>query len=198
MDRTASLKNLGFEHSPFLLLSFGGSRGARTINKAMVEVLQKFAGDPRLNILHATGSSGHQEFMADCAAAGLDLTRVENIKVMPYIYNMQDALAADLVICRAGAATLAELTICGIPAILVPIPMLLKITRSIMPGLEKEGAALVVLDAQLNGPFLCEKIEELLTDRERMTAMSASSKKLGRRGALADIIGCVDELLAGR
>lgn len=199
VDRTASLKNLGFEHSPFLLLSFGGSRGARTINKAMVEVLQRFAGDPRLSILHATGTSGHQEFMADCAAAGLDLTRVKNIKVMPYIYNMQDALAADLVICRAGAATLAELTICGIPAILVPYPYAAENHQEYNArALEKEGAALVILDAQLNGPFLCEKIEELLTDREKMTAMSAASKKLGRRGALSDIIGCVDEQLAGR
>jgi UDP-N-acetylglucosamine--N-acetylmuramyl-(pentapeptide) pyrophosphoryl-undecaprenol N-acetylglucosamine transferase len=121
-DKSAGLKNLGFEESRFFLLSFGGSRGARTINKAMAEVIKTFAGDPRLNILHVTGTTGYREFIEDCAAAGIDPAQVGNLRVAPYIYNMQDALAADLVISRAGAATLAELTALGIPSILIPYP----------------------------------------------------------------------------
>ena len=196
--RSAGLKSLGFAEGRFFLLSFGGSRGARTINKAMAEVLKKFADDPRLNILHAAGTTGYQEFIADCAAIGIDPARVENIRVTPYIYNMQDALAADLVISRAGAATLAELTACGIPSILIPYPYAAENHQEYNArALEKEGAALVVLDKQLNGSLLCDKIEELLADRGRLAAMSAASKKIGRRGALADIMDCVDELLKG-
>lgn len=196
--RSAGLKSLGFDESRFFLLSFGGSRGARTINKAMAEVLKKFADDPRLNILHAAGTTGYQEFIAGCAAIGIDPARARNIRVTPYIYNMQDALAADLVISRAGAATLAELTACGIPSILIPYPYAAENHQEYNArALEKEGAALVVLDKQLNGSLLCDKIEELLADRGRLAAMSAASKKIGRRGALADIMDCVDELLKG-
>jgi UDP-N-acetylglucosamine--N-acetylmuramyl-(pentapeptide) pyrophosphoryl-undecaprenol N-acetylglucosamine transferase len=195
-DKSAGLKKLGFDESRFFLFSFGGSRGARTINKAMVEVLKTFAGDPRLNILHATGTAGHQEFLADCAASGIDLAKASNIKVVPYIYDMRDALAADLVVSRAGAATLAELTALGIPSILIPYPYASENHQEYNArALEKEGAALVLLDSQLSGVLLCARINELLGDRARLSAMSAASKSIGRRMALADIIECVDELV---
>jgi UDP-N-acetylglucosamine--N-acetylmuramyl-(pentapeptide) pyrophosphoryl-undecaprenol N-acetylglucosamine transferase len=195
-DKSSGLKGMGFNEGRFFLFSFGGSRGARTINKAMVEVLKTFADDPRLNILHATGTAGHQEFLADCAACGLDLDKACNIKVVPYVYNMQDALAADLIVSRAGAATLAELTALGIPSILIPYPYAAENHQEFNArALEKEGAAMVVLDRQLSGALLCGKINELLGDRERLSAMSSASKKIGRRMALADIMECVDELI---
>lgn len=195
-DRSAGLNKLGFDEGRFFLFSFGGSRGARTINKAMVEVIKSFAEDPRLNILHATGTAGYEEFVKDCAAVGIDPARVRNLRVVPYIYNMQDALAADLVISRAGAATLAELTALGIPSILIPYPYAAENHQEFNArALEKEGAAIVVLDRQLNGALLCGKIEELLGDRGKLSAMSAASKKIGRKSALEDIMECVDELL---
>jgi UDP-N-acetylglucosamine--N-acetylmuramyl-(pentapeptide) pyrophosphoryl-undecaprenol N-acetylglucosamine transferase len=195
-DKSAGLKNLGFDENRFFLFSFGGSRGARTINKAMVEVLKTFSDDPRLNILHATGTAGYQEFIADCAVSGIDPAKTSNIKVVPYIYDMRDALAADLVISRAGAATLAELTALGIPSILIPYPYASENHQEFNArALEKEGAAMVVLDSQLSGVLLCTRINELLGDRARLSAMSAASKSIGRRMALADIIECVDELV---
>lgn len=198
-DRAASLKKLGFNESRFFLFSFGGSRGARTINRAMAEVIKTYAEDPRLYILHATGAAGYKEFIEDCAETGIDPDRVSNLKVVPYIYNMQDALAADLVISRAGAATLAELTSCGVPAILIPYPYAAENHQEFNArALEKEGAAIVVLDGQVSGALLCGKIEELLGDREKLSAMSAASKKVGRRRALEDIMGCVDELIEKR
>lgn len=198
-DRSAGLKNLGLDEGRFFLFSFGGSRGARTINKAMVEVIKEFAGDPRLNILHATGATGYQEFIEDCSASGIDPARVRNLRVVPYVYNMQDALAADLVVSRAGAATLAELTALGIPSILIPYPYAAENHQEFNArALEKEGAAIVVLDRQLNGALLCDKIEGLLGDRGKLSAMSSASKRLGRKSALEDIMMCVDELVEKR
>jgi UDP-N-acetylglucosamine--N-acetylmuramyl-(pentapeptide) pyrophosphoryl-undecaprenol N-acetylglucosamine transferase len=198
-DKSAGLKKLGFEKGRFFLFSFGGSRGARTINKAMAEVIKSFADDPRLNILHATGTTGYQEFIEDCAASGIDPARVRNLRAVPYVYNMQDALAADLVICRAGAATLAELTALGIPSILIPYPYASENHQEFNArALEKEGAAIVLLDRQLSGALLCGKIEELLGDREKLSSMSSASKKIGRRSALEDIMVCVDELVKKR
>ncbi len=200
VDRLSGLKKLGLEGSRFLLLSFGGSRGARTINKAMVEVIKMYAGVPGMKILHVTGSLGHAEFLDDLAAAGIDLVKADNVMIVSYLYNMQDALAAaDLVISRAGAATLAELTVLGIPSILIPYPYASENHQEFNArALEKESAAVVVLDRSLNGKILCRKISDLLNDPDGLSAMASSSRKIGKRDALEDIIDCVDELVLKR
>lgn len=196
-EKQVALSNLGVGKGRFVLLSFGGSRGARTINKAMVKVIKLFADDPRLYHIHVTGTAGYEEFLSDCAVAGIDPAKAENLEVMSYVYNMQDALAAaDLVISRSGAATLAELTALGIPSILVPYPYASENHQEYNArALEKEGAAQVVLDSQLDGDLLGNMITELLVARDRLSAMAIASKKMGRERALEDIINCVDELL---
>ncbi|NLI11822.1 MAG: undecaprenyldiphospho-muramoylpentapeptide beta-N-acetylglucosaminyltransferase [Peptococcaceae bacterium] len=196
-EKQEALSNLGIGNGRFVLLSFGGSRGARTINKAMVRVIKLFASDPRIYILHVTGTTGYEEFLSDCAAVGIDTAKAENFRVMSYVYNMQDALAAaDLVVSRSGAATLAELTTLGIPAILVPYPYAAENHQEYNArALEKEGAARVVLDSRLDGDMLGDMVADLLVDRGRLSAMALASLKLGRKQALADIINCVDELI---
>jgi len=196
-DRDAAIKKLGLNNDKLFLLSFGGSRGARTINEAMVHVIKFFADDPRLHILHVTGNSGYGEFLERCAALGIDLDKIGNVTIMSYVYNMQDVLAAaDLVISRAGASTLAELTILGIPAILIPYPHASENHQEYNArALEKEKAALMVLDHELSGDMLCGIITELLCDRSRLSAMGAASKRMGKKRALEDIMDCVDELV---
>lgn len=197
VERKTALEKLGLSQDRFLLLSFGGSRGARAINEAMVSVIRKFANDPRLSIIHVTGTLGYQEFMDNAAASGINLGNVGNVTIMSYAYNMQDALGvANLVVSRAGAATLAELTVMGIPSILVPYPHAAENHQEFNArALEKENAALVVLDRELNGEVLCGKIDELLDNRDKLLAMSNASKSLGKRHALIDIVECVDELI---
>lgn len=195
--RAEGLRKLGLEAGRFLLLSFGGSRGARSINKAMVAVIKQFSGDTRLNILHVTGSSGYGEFLEDCAAAGIELDNTGNVTIKSYLYNMQDALAAaDLVISRAGAATCAEITALGIPSILIPYPYASENHQEHNArALEKEGAALVFLDRELNGDLLCSQIAGLLENSAKMSAMAEASRKMGKTHALEDIIDCIDELV---
>lgn len=196
-DRETGLARLGLRGDRFLLLSFGGSRGARTINRAMTAVIKMLGADPRLNILHVTGKEGHNQFLEDCREAGICLDKLGNVTIMPYIYNMQDALAAaGLVISRAGAATLAELTVLGLPSILVPYPFAAENHQEYNArALEREGAAQVILDRELDGELLCRRIAELLEDRERLAAMASASGKMGRAKALEDILDCVDEIL---
>lgn len=196
-DREAGLKKLNFEADRFLLLSFGGSRGARSINQAMLPVLKKYAGDPRLNILHVTGKSGYEDFLEACSRESMDLAKIGNVTVSSYLYNIQDALAAaDLVISRAGAATLAELTALGLPSILTPYPYAAENHQEYNArALGKEGAAQVVLDRHLNGEALCLKIEELLNKPDLLAQMAEASKRMGKKKALQDIIDCVDNLI---
>lgn len=195
--RSEGLQKLGFKEDRFLLLSFGGSRGARTINKAMVDVIKHFGQDPRLNILHVTGSAGHEDFLADCSAKGIDLAKFGNVTIVSYLYNMQDALAAaGLVISRAGAATCAEITALGIPSILIPYPYAAENHQEHNArALEKEGAALMLVDRKLNGDLLCSKIAGLLENRKKLAFMAEASRKMGKTRALEDIIDCIDKLV---
>ncbi|MDD4237405.1 MAG: undecaprenyldiphospho-muramoylpentapeptide beta-N-acetylglucosaminyltransferase [Desulfotomaculaceae bacterium] len=195
--RLEGLKKLGIGADRFLLLSFGGSRGARTINKAMVDVIKQFGGDPRLNIFHVTGSVGHEEFLEDCAAAGIDLAKTGNVTIVSYLYSMQDALAAaGLVISRAGAATCAEITALGIPSILVPYPFAAENHQEHNArALEKEGAALMFMDSKFNGALLCSRLDGLLKDRGKLAVMAEASRTMGKTHALEDIIDCVEELV---
>ncbi|TEB05829.1 UDP-N-acetylglucosamine--N-acetylmuramyl-(pentapeptide) pyrophosphoryl-undecaprenol N-acetylglucosamine transferase [Pelotomaculum schinkii] len=195
--RPEGLKKLGIGADRFLLFSFGGSRGARTLNKAMVDVIKQFGGDPRLSILHVTGSAGYEEFLEDCAAKGIDLAKTGNVTIISYLYSMQDALAAaGLVISRAGAATCAEITALGIPSILVPYPFAAENHQEHNAlALEKEGAALMFLDRKVSGDLLCTRIAGLLEDRGKLAAMAEASRKMGKTRALEDIIDCVDELV---
>ena len=199
-EKEAGRKNLGLPQDSFIIFSFGGSRGARSINRATVEVLKRFQGRPGLHFLHVTGKELHAEFLNDCTKAGMNLDKIGDVTIKPYIYNMQDALAAaDLVVSRAGAATLAELTALGKPSILAPYPYAAENHQEYNArALEKAGAAVVVLDRDLNGGVLIKNVIQIMKDQDKLAGMAAASKKLGRPNAVQDIVGAVAELLAGR
>ncbi|MCL6479356.1 MAG: undecaprenyldiphospho-muramoylpentapeptide beta-N-acetylglucosaminyltransferase, partial [Peptococcaceae bacterium] len=111
--------------------------------------------------------------------------------------DMPSALAAaDLAICRAGAATCTELTAVGLPAILIPYPHAAENHQEYNArALEKKGAAAVIRDRDLTGDLLAGQVERLAGRRERLADMARASKELGRPGALDDILDCVQELL---
>ncbi|OPX88371.1 MAG: UDP-N-acetylglucosamine--N-acetylmuramyl-(pentapeptide) pyrophosphoryl-undecaprenol N-acetylglucosamine transferase [Pelotomaculum sp. PtaB.Bin104] len=196
-EREEARRKLRLPGDRLLVFSFGGSRGAFTLNEAMVQVIKLFANDPRLNIFHVTGNLGHQKFLDSCAASGINLGEIRNVTIASYLYQMEDILAAaDLVIGRAGAATLAELTALGIPSILIPYPYASENHQEFNArALEKEKAALVVLDHELSGTVLGQTVTELVGNRERLLVMGAASKNLGKRRALEEIMDCAEELI---
>ncbi|MDA8236155.1 MAG: undecaprenyldiphospho-muramoylpentapeptide beta-N-acetylglucosaminyltransferase [Clostridia bacterium] len=189
--------NLGLDKDKFLVLVTGGSRGARSINKAMVEVHKWFAGRPEVQILHITGQSGYEDTLVQLEKEGITLTPKGNSIIKPYLYNMEDALAAaDLIICRAGATTLAEVTARGIPAVLIPYPYAAENHQEHNArSLENHGAAIVILDKDLMGYSLLQTLEALLDAPPRLQAMAVNSLKLGKPAALDEILDMVDELV---
>lgn len=182
------------------ILVSGGSRGARTINRAMVEVLKHYAGRRDVQILHATGKGEYEDIINRISAAGLDLQQSDNIKVKPYLYNMPQAMAiADLAIFRAGATGLAELTAKGIPAILVPYPYAAENHQEHNArAVEKAGAARVILNKDLTAQGLIQAIDELIGKPEKLQAMAKASAKLGRPEAADTISELIIELARGR
>lgn len=194
--REEARRVLGIPPGARMILSFGGSQGAASINKAMVEVLQAFAGRTDMCFLHVTGPAHYQDFLNHLPERGLGAPENGNITIVPYLYDMPRALAAaDVAVCRAGAATLAELTVLGLPAVLIPYPFASGNHQEFNArSLEKKGAALVIKDRELSGQLLTRCLEVILSRPEKLAAMAGACRSLGRPRALQDILDLVAEL----
>ncbi len=169
-SRERAAREFGLDpHLPILLVT-GGSLGAQHINEVLLEGAQLFEG--RAQIIHATGR-GKAEGVLAAAAKTPDLTWV----VREYISNMNDALAAaDLVLCRSGAGTVAELGILGIPAFYVPLPIGNGEQRRNAEQQIEAGGAEIVEDRDFNQKVLRERVLPLLTDPERLRAMGSANR----------------------
>lgn len=176
-----------------LVLSFGGSQGAQSINNAMLEVMASLAGESDINFLHVTGPAHYEGFMEELTRRGIPVVKNGNIFITPYLYDMPEALAAaDLVVSRAGATTLAELTSVGLPAILVPYPYASENHQEHNAlALERAGAAIMIRDRDLSSVGLAGVVRKLVGDQEAMKGMASASKAMGKPGALKDILNGV-------
>ena len=173
------------------VLIFGGSQGAHAINVAMVEAASRLAATGlRLAITHQTGERDLDLVRTAYQRAALP-ARVE-----AFIFQIDGEMkAADLVICRAGATTLAELTAAGRPAILVPLPTATDDhQRKNAEVLGRAGAAVVVEERELSGERLASAITTLVEDRDGRDRMAAAARKLARPDAAARIADRVEEL----
>lgn len=198
--REEGAKAFGFDPAKKTVLISGGSRGARSINNAMIDVLAAAAQQTEVQYLHVTGKLDYEDIIGRLAKKGVNLAETPNIKVEPYLYNMPAAMAmADLVVYRAGATGLAELTARGIPAILIPYPYAAENHQEHNArALEAAGAAKVILNRDLKSENLQSTLQELLADDEKLVAMSAASKALGKPQAAEDIANMVIEMTQGR
>jgi UDP-N-acetylglucosamine--N-acetylmuramyl-(pentapeptide) pyrophosphoryl-undecaprenol N-acetylglucosamine transferase len=172
------------------VLVFGGSQGAHAINMAMVEAAAGLAaGDPGLHLTHQTGERDVEVVRAAYRQAGLQAD------VEPFLYDMGRRLGrAQLVVCRAGATTLAEITAAGKPAILIPLPTATDDhQRKNAEALAAAGAADVLLQRDATGPALAARVLALLADVERRRRMAAAARALARPDA-AEVI--VDRAMA--
>jgi UDP-N-acetylglucosamine--N-acetylmuramyl-(pentapeptide) pyrophosphoryl-undecaprenol N-acetylglucosamine transferase len=166
------------------LLIFGGSRGARTLNRGMVEALDLFKKEGKdWGIIHQTGEADFLWVKQKYEEKGI------RAQVEPFLFDMGAAYGqADLVVSRAGATTIAEITACGLPAILVPFPYATHDhQRKNAMVLEQAGAAVVMADQQLSGTGLGREIIRLMGDHPRLKQMGSMSRSLGHPQALTEI-----------
>ena len=174
------------------LLVFGGSQGAHRINQAMIQAAPLLvACQPRLCLVHQTGEADCAEVTQAYARAGLQA------EVHPFLHDMAERYRwADLVLCRSGASTLAELTTCGKPAILVPYPYAANDHQyHNAMAMQRQGAAQVILDVELTGARLYEVLEPLLSKPELLLEQAAHSRGLCRPQAADAIVTTCLQLL---
>jgi UDP-N-acetylglucosamine--N-acetylmuramyl-(pentapeptide) pyrophosphoryl-undecaprenol N-acetylglucosamine transferase len=175
------------------VLVFGGSQGAHAINVAMVEAAPRLApAASRLAITHQTGERDLEMVRDGYRRAGFE-ARVE-----PFLFAMdREMKAADLVICRAGATTLAELTACGRPSILIPLPTATDDhQRRNAQALVAHGAAQMIEQRELTGERLAHEITALAADGERRRAMRENARRMARPDAARIIVDRLLELAA--
>lgn len=182
--RERGWQQFGLAPARTTVLVLGGSQGARSINEAMVEAAPRLADPDGVQILHQTGAA-HEGWVRERIAR---FQRPRYVAV-GYIENVADAYAcADLVVCRAGASTLAEVTACGLPCIAVPYPFAAEGHQEANARLhERAGAAAVVLDRELSGERLAELIGRLSDAPAALQAMAAASRQLGRPEAASRV-----------
>lgn len=191
-NRERGCRTFSLDKNLFTIFVFGGSAGATHINKAVGEALvylEPFRDS--IQFLHQTGER-------DCNTVA-DLYRAREFKgtVVPFAYEMSDAYeVADLIISRAGATTLAELTAIGKAAILVPYPHAAGNHQEINARkLWDIGAAQMILDRDLNGKTLSDLIKQLIEDRDVINEMERTSKSLGSPDATRRVVELVEGLL---
>lgn len=174
------------------LLIFGGSQGARAINNAMADALPHLAElKDRLTITHQTGEADFEKIRELYSRSDYPMADVR-----PFIANMFEEFAkADLVICRAGATTCAELAAAGKASIMIPLPTAADDhQRKNAEALEEGGAAKMLLQADLNGEKLAELIRTTIGDAEKLSAMEAAAKAMGRADAAERTADLIEEL----
>ena len=189
MNRQAGLLEFGFDTKKKTILISGGSRGARSINRAMIDVHKYFAGNKNIQLLHITGKNEYNDIVASVQKQGIDLAKNRNILIKPYLYDMPKALAlADLAIFRAGATGIAELTAKGIPAILIPYPYAAENHQEFNAlSLANRGAAVMIRDQDLTAVALIEAIESIISEPTKLLNMAEASRAMGRPEAAKEI-----------
>ncbi len=189
--KAAARQRLGLEADRPVLLLFGGSRGARSLNKALTKDVAAYL--EICQIIHVTGTLD-AAWVAEKRAALSPALR-DNYHVSAYLHDeMIWALAAaDLVISRAGASTLGEFPAAGLPAILVPYPYAGAHQKQNADYLARQRAALIIDDAELDEK-LRETVLTLLTDTETLETMSQASRALARPDAARRVAQAIVEL----
>lgn len=193
-DRKAAREKLGLGDKP-LILSFGGSLGARRINEAVSELIRWHNGTENYYHIHGTGKAGYKTMVESLS----DIKLAKEIKIREYINDMDVCLAAaDLVICRAGAITLSELQVCAKPAILIPSPYVAENHQfHNAMALKTVGAADIIEEKDLTGEALIEKVKDLLENEDKLAKMSDRAKKSAIADANERIYTVIMQLYTG-
>lgn len=182
-----------------IVLVFGGSQGAQSINNAILGIVEQKL-NTNYQIIWAAGKGNYEQVKNELATKNIDIDSIENAKILPYIYNMQEMMnIADLVVCRSGAMTISEITILEKPAIFIPFPFAAENHQEYNARvLEKIGAAKIILDKDLNAQILNNQIGSIVTNASILQSMGKNAGKIKIENVEDKIYSEIKESLNGR
>lgn len=185
LTREQAKARLGVDDGKPLVISFWGSLGASEMNRRMAEFIALETKRSRFHHVHAAGAYGHPLITEELRRRGIDMNRELMVEVREYIYDMALLMrAADLVICRAGASTISELTALGTAAIIVPSPNVTNHHQERNAQvLADHGAALMLMEGEATAERMLQEAEAILADDARRRGMEENMTALGFRDA---------------
>lgn len=189
-------KGLNLTGDKPLVLVFGGSQGARSINRSLTEIIVN-KKNKDYQIVWATGLEQYKIIDEELQKININIKEIENVSIVPYIYNMEEVLnACDLVVCRSGAMTITEIAMVGKPAIFIPFPFATENHQEYNARvLENVGAAKIILDKDLNSEILSNTIQKMVSDRKELEKMGKNATKISIKNVEDEIYNQIKKVI---
>ena len=179
VEKNKIKEELGLKTDKPVVLVFGGSQGAKSINKSFIEIISN-KKNKNYQIIWAAGPNQYEDIKVKLEEVNIDIENIENVKILPYIYNMEEVMnACDLVVCRSGAMTITEISVVGKPAIFIPFPFATENHQEYNARvLVNVGAAKIILDKDLNSEILEKNIENIVNSKKILKQMGLNAEKV--------------------
>lgn len=173
------LNDLGLNKDKPIVLIFGGSQGAQKINEAIINIIENGL-NKNYQIVWATGPKQYDIIKETLSKSNIDIEKIPNSKILPYIYNMEEIEnISDVIVSRSGAMTIAEIANLGKPSILIPLPNVSNNHQMYNAKvLEKVGAGKIITNDELNGTLLNNTIESIVLDKKVCEEMGKNALKV--------------------
>ena len=170
---------MGLKENLPIVLCFGGSQGAKSINESLIQIITK-ERNTNYQIIWAAGPAQYEIVKEELKKCEMDIEHLKNSKIVPYIYNMEEIMnLVDLVVCRSGAMTITEISNVGKPAIFIPFPFATENHQEYNAKvLEKVGSAKIILDKNLTADLLNETIEKMVKNEKELKQMGQRAMQI--------------------
>lgn len=178
------IDEIGLNKDLPIVLVFGGSQGAKSINSSLIDIIKNKI-NTNYQIIWASGPKQYDVIKEELKALNININKIKNVKILPYIYNMEEMMnLADIIISRSGAMTITEVAITEKPAIFIPFPFATENHQEYNAKvLANAGAAKIILDKDLNSDILTKTLNEMIKDKNILSEMSKSATKV----AISDV-----------
>ena len=182
------LKDIGLNSDKPIVLVFGGSQGAKKINEAILNIIKQHK-NRNYQLIWATGPKQYDIVKEELEKDNININHIKYIKIIPYIYNMEEIMnIVDVIVARSGAMTITEIANIGKASILIPLPNVSHNHQLYNAKvLENVNSAKIILDSDVQCEILNKEIEEIISDKNKMIQMGENALKVSTKDA-EDII----------
>lgn len=183
-EKEKIVRDIGLNNTKPIILVFGGSQGAKKINDTLLEII-KLKLNKNYQIIWATGPKQYDVIKDELENNNININNVKDIKIIPYIYNMEELMnIVDIIVARSGAMTITEISNLGKASILIPLPNVSHNHQLYNAKvLEKVGAAKIILDDEITGKKLNNQIEQIISDKKILKSMEENALKMSATDA---------------
>ena len=190
-------QKLSIDNEKTVIFAMGGSQGAKTINNAMIDILETLSKNENNFIILQTGKNKMEEVMARLEEIYPEYKNKPNVMVRPYFDDMVYPLkACDIVIARAGSVSLSEILECNVPSVLIPYPYAAQDhQRKNAKEMVERGTSLYLEDSECSGKNLLEKINELLSDENKLNSMKEAAKKYAAKEKTQEMVNQLKSII---